>query len=135
MKRDARTILATAGRALALRCPACGRSRAFDAPFQVRHHCPACGALFQREPGFFVGAIMVNVVATEFAVLLAYVACLLALGGGGGGLMTGVLFAVGFAFPVAFYHHSWSLWLGADHLIESLPKVGKSESGGDQTHA
>jgi len=25
-------------------------------------------------------------------------------------------------FPVAFYHHSWSLWLGFDFLVESLPK-------------
>jgi hypothetical protein len=25
-------------------------------------------------------------------------------------------------FPVAFYHHSWSFWLGFDYLIESLPK-------------
>ncbi len=134
MERDARTILATAGRAAALRCPVCGRSRVFGAPFQVRHHCPACGALFQREPGFFVGAIMINVVTTEFAVLLAYFVCLLALGGGGQRLMLGVLFAVGFLFPVAFYHHSWSLWLGADHLIESLPRVGKFKAGDDLTH-
>jgi len=123
LKRDARTILATARRSLALRCPVCGRSRVFGAPFQVRHHCPACGALFQREPGFFVGAIMINVVTTEFAVLAAYLACLLLLGGGGQSLLIGVLFAVGLLFPVAFYHHSWSLWLGADHLIESLPRA------------
>jgi hypothetical protein len=25
-------------------------------------------------------------------------------------------------FPVAFYHHSWSLWLGFDFIVESLPK-------------
>jgi hypothetical protein len=32
---------------------------------------------------------------------------------------------VGISFPLAFYHHSWSLWLGFDHLIESLPCAGK----------
>ena len=96
----------------------------FGAPFQVRHHCPACGALFQREPGFFVGAIMVNVVTTEFAVLVAYLACLLTLGGARQQLIIAALFAVGFLFPVAFYHHSWSLWLAADHVIETLPKLG-----------
>jgi hypothetical protein len=28
---------------------------------------------------------------------------------------------VAIIFPIAFYHHSWSLWLGFDHLVESLP--------------
>jgi hypothetical protein len=24
-------------------------------------------------------------------------------------------------FPLLFYHHSWSLWLGFDYIVESLP--------------
>ena len=28
-----------------------------------------------------------------------------------------VLFIVALIFPVAFYHHSWSLWLGFDYLV------------------
>ena len=32
------------------------------------------------------------------------------------------LFVVGLLFPVVFYHHSWSLWLGFDFIVESLPK-------------
>jgi len=31
-------------------------------------------------------------------------------------------------FPVAFYHHCWSIWLGFDHLIEGLPKNKKRAS-------
>ena len=125
MRRDARSIFATLRRALRLRCPVCGRAPVFAAPFRVRHHCPDCRALFQREPGFFVGAIMINVVTTELAVLLAYLACLLTLGPARQELLLSALFAVGLLFPVAFYHHSWSLWLAADHLIESLPAVSK----------
>jgi hypothetical protein len=33
-----------------------------------------------------------------------------------------VLFVVALLFPVAFFHHSWSFWLGFDYLVESLPK-------------
>jgi hypothetical protein len=33
-----------------------------------------------------------------------------------------LLFGMALVFPVAFYHHSWSLWLGFDYLVESLPK-------------
>jgi uncharacterized protein (DUF983 family) len=116
-------ILKTLTRGLRLRCPVCGESNVFRAPFQVRHHCPACGALFQREAGFFVGAIMVNVVVTEGAVMLAFGLCLLALGGGGT-LTLPVLFAVALLFPVLFYHHAWSLWLAGDHVVERLPKHG-----------
>jgi uncharacterized protein (DUF983 family) len=118
---DGRPFLKTLGRGASLRCPVCGGARVFQSPFRVRHHCPACLALFQREEGFFVGAIMINVVTTEAAVMAAAGICLLVLGDGGTLLLT-LLFAVALVFPVAFYHHSWSLWLAADHLIERLPK-------------
>ena len=121
MEKDGRSIFKTLARGAKLRCPVCGRARVFQSPFRVRHHCPECGALFQREEGFFVGAIMINVVTTEAAVLAAAGVCLL-LFGGSGALMLSLLFAVALLFPVAFYHHSWSLWLAADHLIERLPK-------------
>ena len=80
-----------------------------------------CRALFQREEGFFVGAIMINVVTTEFAVMVAAALCLLAFGMSGA-ITLPVLLVVALLFPVAFYHHSWSLWLGVDHIIETLPK-------------
>jgi uncharacterized protein (DUF983 family) len=118
---DGRPFLKTLARGALLRCPACGRSRVFQSPFRVRHHCPACLALFQREEGFFVGAIMINVVTTEAAVMAAAGVCLLVLGDSGT-LLLALLFAVALLFPVAFYHHSWSLWLAADHLIARLPK-------------
>lgn len=114
-------LLKTLVRGLRLRCPVCGESNVFRAPFQVRRQCPACRALFQREAGFFVGAIMLNVIATEGAVMLAFGLCLLALGGGT--LTLPVLFAVALLFPVLFYHHSWSLWLAGDHVVERLPKA------------
>ena len=123
MKREVRPILRTLGRGARLRCPACGRAGVFQTPFRVRHHCPACSALFQREEGFFVGAIMINVVTTEAAVMAAAGVWLLTPSGASGGaaLLT-TLFAVALLFPVAFYHHAWSLWLAADHLVEGLPK-------------
>jgi uncharacterized protein (DUF983 family) len=109
-------------RGLRLRCPVCGGASVFRAPFQVRRECPACRALFQREAGFFVGAIMMNVVATEGAVMLAFGLCMLVPGATA--LMLPVLFAVALLFPLLFYHHSWSLWLAGDHFVERLPVRG-----------
>jgi hypothetical protein len=90
-------------------------------PFNLKHHCDACGAIFKREEGFFVGAIMANVVATEVFILITYLACLTLTSLSDSSILT-ILFVIGIAFPLAFYHHAWALWLGMDHLIEGLPK-------------
>jgi uncharacterized protein (DUF983 family) len=119
MKRDAHTILTTLARCLKLQCPVCGRASLARRPFHVKHRCDACGALFKREEGFFVGAIMANVVATEIFILVTYFV-LLVVRVADQTILT-VLFVMAFSFPVAFYHHAWALWLGMDHLIEGLP--------------
>ena len=108
------------GRSLRLRCPACGQSSIVDRPFHIRHHCPACRSLFKREEGFFVGAILANVVITELVILAAWFIWLIIGGSQYEGVLA-ALFVLALVFPVAFYHHSWSLWLGFDYLVESLP--------------
>lgn len=83
--------------------------------------------MFKREDGFFVGAILANVVMTELVILLVYVISL-PIFGAHYQLVLGILFALALLFPLAFYHHSWSLWLGFDHIVEGLPQAGKSRS-------
>jgi len=122
-----RPLLKVIARSLRLLCPACGETSIVQGPFQIRHHCPSCDSLFKREAGFFVGAIMANVIMTEFVILAAYIVLLLLFGVKFDTGLT-VLFFVGVVFPVAFYHHSWSLWLGFDYIVESLPKASESKS-------
>ncbi|HZI46475.1 MAG TPA: hypothetical protein VFD75_01695 [Pyrinomonadaceae bacterium] len=88
----------------------------------MKHKCDDCDAIFKREEGFFVGAIMANVVATEIFILIAYLACLTLTNFGDSTILT-ILFVMAIAFPLAFYHHAWALWLGIDHLVEGLPKA------------
>ena len=120
MKRDPRRIGQTLWRSLKLRCPVCGGASIVARPFNLKHNCNACGVIFKREEGFFVGAIMANVVATEVFILMIYFALLLAESSER--VMFPILFATAIAFPLLFYHHSWSLWLAMDHLIEGLPR-------------
>lgn len=87
----------------------------------MRPFCPVCGTIFQREEGFFVGAIMLNVVTTEMIVIATAGFLLLLLPGLDAPLLP-LLFVIALLFPVAFYHHSWSLWLAGDHLVEGLPR-------------
>ena len=80
-----------------------------------------------------MGAILANVVTTEFVILVVCFFCLLIVGANYESVLV-VLFIMALIFPVAFYHHSWSLWLGFDFIVESLPKYtpfSRHDGGGD----
>jgi uncharacterized protein (DUF983 family) len=126
VRKDKRSILTVLRRSLALRCPVCGKSSILRKPFQIRHHCPNCRALFKREEGFFVGAILANVITTELVILTICVVFITIIGASYESVLVG-LFIAALLFPVAFYHHSWSLWLGFDYLVESLPRYEGKE--------
>jgi len=116
-----RQILQTFGWALRLRCPACGRQSIVDRLFHIKHSCEHCRSIFKREEGFFVGAILMNVVMSELVILVVCFLCLLVFGARYEKVL-GILFGVAVMFPLVFYRHSWSLWLAFDYLVESLPK-------------
>ena len=119
MRKERRSPPAILSRVLRLRCPACGGASIVERPFRVRHHCPACRALFKREEGLFVGAIAINLVATEgFTILLCFAGLLFFEFS----TLFTFLFATALVLPVLFYHHAWAAWLGFDHFIEALPR-------------
>jgi hypothetical protein len=80
--------------------------------------------LFKREEGFFVGAILMNVVTSELIILVVCFIALMLFGADYEDVLK-VLFPVAVLFPILFFHHSWSLWLAFDYLVESLPKYEK----------
>jgi uncharacterized protein (DUF983 family) len=45
---------------LHLRCPRCRRGLVFRGRFAMNNLCPACGLKFEREPGYFVGAMYIS---------------------------------------------------------------------------
>jgi len=114
-------------RSLKLRCPVCGKASIVERPFRIKKRCSSCRAIFKREEGFFVGAILANVVTTEVVILAIYLLSL-PFFSNHDQLVLAILFIIAIVFPVAFYHHSWSLWLGFDHLVESLPIDLKSNN-------
>lgn len=42
---------------LRLRCPRCLKGRVYQAGLTMQARCPECGLSFQREPGFYLGAM------------------------------------------------------------------------------
>ena len=74
-----------------------------------------------------MGAILGNVLMTEFVILATCFVWLMLIGSSYEKVLVG-LFIVALIFPVAFYHHSWSFWLGFDYLIEGLPKFSERDT-------
>jgi len=103
-------------RAARLACPRCGARTLFRGAFAMHESCAACHLIFEREPGYFVGAIYINYAVTTlitiagFLVLDAYTSISLTAQMLGWG-------AFSIVFPLWFFRYSKSLWLGVDHLF------------------
>ena len=104
-------------RGLKLECPACGLGRLYESFFRMRDECTYCGLVFAREQGYFVGAIYLNVIATESLIFATYLALILAHRITDQSTYT-ILFALALLLPVLFHRHARSLWLSLDHLLD-----------------
>ncbi|HSM45298.1 MAG TPA: DUF983 domain-containing protein [Acidimicrobiia bacterium] len=108
-------------RGLRRRCPRCG-APAFDSWFRLKDYCTSCGLEFEREPGYWVGAVIINTTVIFGTFLVVF---------GGMVLLTypdvpwfSVLVVTGLAnviIPIFFYPISKSLWAGMElswHRLE-----------------
>jgi uncharacterized protein (DUF983 family) len=117
-------------RGLTLRCPNCGAGGLFRGLIGMRERCPRCGLLFEREQGFFLGAMVFNYTFT--ALIAGVVPCVI--------LLAGLAYAplrdqvrlfvaavvAGLVLPLLFYRPSKSLWLMTYYLFvpHDLPANG-----------
>lgn len=63
-----------------LRCPRCLRGRVWRTFLGMHERCPQCDLVFEREPGYFTGAMVVSY-ALAVPILGAIVIGLMTLGG------------------------------------------------------
>jgi len=108
-------------RAVRLRCPRCGRSPLFTGWFTMHEHCAVCGLVYEREQGYFVGAIYVN-----YAVTVAIAVGTVLVLDWTIGLTLRAQLALGIALvtlvPLVFFRYARSLWLAVDHLVTQLER-------------
>src|SRR5688500_20379729 len=65
------------GRAMLLRCPACGQSGLFASLYTPKKTCPGCGLLLQREgDGYELGSLAVNLIVAELIWIVTFVGIL-----------------------------------------------------------
>jgi uncharacterized protein (DUF983 family) len=117
-----------ARRGFMLKCPRCGVGPLYQRVFRMRHHCPSCGLVFEREQGYFVGAIYINVIATEFLLLVTLLVFYVLTNTIDERAFT-ILYAVAVVSPLLIYRHSRSLWLSFDHFIDPASDSYEDEKG------
>jgi uncharacterized protein (DUF983 family) len=110
-------------RAWLLQCLICGHRPIFKRWWTLVDSCPSCGYSFEREEGYWVGAMIMNTGATQLMFFAVFI---------GGMLLTWpdvpwTLLLVGnlvliAAFPAVFYPWSKTLWLWMDFLIHPLKR-------------
>jgi uncharacterized protein (DUF983 family) len=54
------------------RCPRCRRGQMFRGSFAMNDPCPCCGLLFQREEGYFLGAMYMSFPITSAILIPIY---------------------------------------------------------------
>lgn len=109
-------------RAVRRRCPRCG-GKAFESWFRLKPHCDRCGLRFEREDGYWVGAVIINTTVTFGSFVLIF-----------GGLIVStwpdvpwstvlsVTVIANAAIPVAFYPVSKTIWLALELSWHPLEK-------------
>jgi len=123
---DTRRITAVLGRGLRLRCPRCGRGALFRGAFTMHERCAACGLVFEREQGYFVGAIYVNYAATVGITIVGFL-LLDSYSDLSIGTQIALWSAVGIAFPLFFFRYSRSLWLSVEYLFKpEVPELHRA---------
>ena len=82
----------------------------------MEHGCSACRLTFEREQGYFLGAIYINYAVTVFCMLAGFFALDYFAGLA---LTYQIILWTGFGvvFPILFYRYSKSLWLWFDYTF------------------
>jgi hypothetical protein len=94
----------------------------------MNKRCPDCNLQFERESGFFLGAIYINYGLTAMIVTVLFMALLItrALPQNQIKMLT---LSIAILFPLLFFRHARSLWLGFDFMVD--PRQSDEESGSE----
>jgi uncharacterized protein (DUF983 family) len=90
-------------------------------------HCLSCDLQFEREQGYFVGAIYVNYAVTAVLMIAGYFALDLVVGMS---LIQQLILWCTFAFffPLFFFRYARSLWLSFDYIFNPENAHGERSS-------
>lgn len=110
-------------RGLVKHCPRCGGGHLYRGWFHMEERCPTCGYLFEREPGFFVGAYFINFGIVEgflFLMLMVFIGWKDQNPDAGMALPIVLGLLIGLLGPLVFYPYSRTIWSALDLLMTPM---------------
>lgn len=110
-------------RGMVKHCPRCGGGHLYRNWFRMKERCPTCGYLFEREPGFFVGAYFINFAIVEgflFVMLMGFIAWKDQNPDAGMSLAIAIGLVIGLIGPVIFYPYARTIWSALDLLMTPM---------------
>ncbi len=114
------SIAISVGRALRLRCPACGVGKLFRNRLQMQDPCQQCGRKFDRAPGYLLGSIYFNYGVTTLLVVVLYFSLFFSNTLSSRQLLW-TLGAFSLLFPLWFFRYARALWIAFDERWDPWP--------------
>jgi uncharacterized protein (DUF983 family) len=108
------------------RCARCGSGHLFKAYLRMVPDCPRCGLHFEREQGYWAGALAINIMATGGLFAIVFVALLIAtIPNVPVGPLLAVLVPIAVLAPIVYYPFSKTVWVAVDHAF--LQRLDRNE--------
>ncbi|HUV10647.1 MAG TPA: DUF983 domain-containing protein [Acidimicrobiia bacterium] len=116
------------------RCPRCGSGHLFRRYFTLISDCPRCALHFEREPGYFTGALAINITVTGGVFAVAFVALLAATIPDVPVVpILAVLVPIVVLLPILYYPFSKTVWMAVDRAF--LQRLDPNERPDERTHS
>lgn len=100
------------------RCARCGSGHLFHGYFHMVPDCPKCGLHFEREQGYFSGALAINIIATGGLFAIVFVTLL---------ILTvpdipvvpvlAIVLPIAAFGPIVYYPFSKTMWVAVDRAF------------------
>jgi uncharacterized protein (DUF983 family) len=118
-------------RGLTRRCPRCGSGRLFRHYFTMVPDCPRCGLHFEREQGYWAGALAINIICVGGLFAITFlVAMILTVPDVPVPLMLAIFVPMMVLGPIIWYPFSKTIWVAVDMAF--LHGLDGGQSLGDQ---
>lgn len=107
------------------RCPRCGSGGLFRRWFTMVPDCPRCGLHFEREPGYWTGAVAMNTILVGGLFTIVLVICLvLTVPDVPWPAILGIVVPITLFGPLVAYPFSKTLWCAVDlAFLEALDRT------------
>ncbi len=100
---------------LTRRCGRCGSGHLFRRYLSMVPDCPECGLHFEREPGYFAGALAINIASTGGLFAVSFViALIITIPNIPVVPLLAILLPIALFFPILFYPFSKTIWVAID---------------------